>query len=192
MDREIALLIDDRIDESEARMLLGAITGHVRDTGVIVQEGETFRHGLWMVRFYEGEGGSLEIFEPDPAEPTKDRRGAAAALRFYRLTTDLCARFGARFDPPFAGQMAMLSTGISQGASVQGVRYPSPPHMSGWWVTSDEYDGNVGSLRADHLFHLIAARPDLVALLGMPAGWRFDTAASHSPWFDPEVAAASP
>jgi hypothetical protein len=75
-----------------------------------------------------------------------------------------------------------------QGDAVQGVRYPSPEHMSGWWITTDRYDGDIRSLTQEHLYHLTAARPDLARCLALPFGFRFDQASGEDVWFDEQVA----
>lgn len=70
---------------------------------------------------------------------------------------------------------------------MQGVRYPSPEHMSGWWVTTDRYDGDVRTLRHEHLYHLTAARPDLARYVALPFGFRFDLGRHEDVWFDPRT-----
>jgi hypothetical protein len=77
---------------------------------------------------------------------------------------------------------------VLQGDVVQGVRYPSPEHMSGWWITTDRYDGDIRSLTQEHLYHLTAARPDLARYLALPFGFRFDQASGEDVWFDEQVA----
>ena len=67
---------------------------------------------------------------------------------------------------------------------VQGVRYPSPPHMSGWWITTDLYDDDITSLKTVHACHVTAVRPEQARYLALPPGWRFDTARDNI-GFDP-------
>jgi hypothetical protein len=70
---------------------------------------------------------------------------------------------------------------------VQGIRYPSPDHMSGWWITTDRYDGNIKSLRYEHTYHVTAARPALAKYLALPDGFRFNFSAGEEVWFDEKV-----
>jgi hypothetical protein len=63
---------------------------------------------------------------------------------------------------------------VLQGEAVQGVRYPSHEHMSGWWITTDRYAGNIGLLTQEHLYYLTAARPDIARHVALPFGFRFD------------------
>jgi hypothetical protein len=61
--------------------------------------------------------------------------------------------------------------------------------MSGWWITTDRYDGNVTSLKQEHLYHVTARRPDLAPYIALPYGFRFDFAAREDVWFDEGVLA---
>ncbi|WP_259368131.1 MULTISPECIES: hypothetical protein [unclassified Colwellia] len=72
---------------------------------------------------------------------------------------------------------------------MEGVRYPSPEHMSGWWLTTDEYDGNIDSLVTVHFQHIIEKRPELALYMALPFGYRFNLGGeSEHVWFDQEVA----
>jgi hypothetical protein len=59
--------------------------------------------------------------------------------------------------------------------------------MSGWWLTTDRFDGDPASLRGEHVHGVCSVRPDLGSYLALPPGWRFDTR-SGAAWFDPVVA----
>lgn len=87
---------------------------------------------------------------------------------------------------PRSESLVAVSVGVFEGEPVQGVRYRMEPHMSGWVITADAYDGNVSSLRTEHISHLIKSRPDLLRYLCLPVGWRFDTARDDV-WFDESV-----
>ena len=73
---------------------------------------------------------------------------------------------------------------------VQGVRYPSPDPMSGWWITTDQYDGDINSLKREHTSHVTAARPDLAKYLALPTGFRFDLSGREDVWLDEKVSEA--
>jgi len=87
---------------------------------------------------------------------------------------------------PNSNQLTSISRGVYEGQPVQGVRYAMEPHMSGWFITTDDYDGDVESLHNEHLCHVLEKRPDLVDYLCLPIGWRFDTR-RHDVWFDESV-----
>jgi hypothetical protein len=82
--------------------------------------------------------------------------------------------------------MVVISDGVFDGDHVQGVRYPSPEHMSGWWITTDRYDGKVSSLKTIHAYHLTRERPDLAPFLALAVGYRFYSD-NGGVRFDPKV-----
>jgi hypothetical protein len=90
---------------------------------------------------------------------------------------------------PKPDQLVVISEGVYEGDMVEGVRYPSPKHMSGWWLTTDRYDGNIKSLKTVHFHHITERRPDLSGFLGLPFGYRFFSGDGHT-WFDQAVADA--
>jgi hypothetical protein len=157
------------------------------DSGATIRGGETLSYGYWLTLFKEQGRDWLDVWEYNPGA-TDSVRGATLTLRYWRDQHDVCARFGCEFVPPRPDKLVVLSAGVMEGEPVQGVRYPSPEHMSGWWVTTNRYDGDVGSLRREHLYHLTAARPDLAQYLALPHGFRFDLASREDVWLDARVA----
>jgi hypothetical protein len=61
--------------------------------------------------------------------------------------------------------------------------------MSGWLIVTEQYDGDINSLKNHHTYHVTAARPDLAKFLALPCGFRFDQTDGEKAWFDPEAAA---
>ena len=98
-----------------------------------------------------------------------------------------CNHYGVEFHVCNEEQLIVVSEGVvDEKLEVEGVRYPSPNHMSGWWITTDLYDGNTDSLKTIHASHLFEARPDLAPYLGLPYGYRFLLGGeSEHVWFDP-------
>jgi len=64
--------------------------------------------------------------------------------------------------------------------------------MTGWWLTTNRFDGDTKSLKTMHACHLTAARPDLAHLVALPYGFRFDLSHAEDVWFDENVAAEKP
>lgn len=154
--------------------------------GARIRPGETLAYGYWLTKFSSTGDGLLDTWEhqPDAADFVA---GATLTLTYWREQHDICRRHGGEFTPPRPNQIVVVSDGVLEGDAVQGVRYPSPEHMSGWWITTDRYDGNIKSLRHEHLYHLTSARPDLAPLIALPYGFRFDLAHREDVWFDREV-----
>lgn len=163
------------------------VLAYLRQQGAHLRPSQTMSYGYWLVKFQPAGDGALEAWEyggaGDDFVP-----GVTRALIYWRDQQDMCARFDAPFTPPRLDQMAAVSAGVVKGAPVEGVRYPSPAHMSGWWLTTDRYDGNVKSLRVEHLYHVTAARPELARYLALPYGFRFALTDREYVWFDEGVA----
>lgn len=70
-------------------------------------------------------------------------------------------------------QLVVVSDGVLEGDLVEGVRYPSPDHMSGWWIITEKYNGDTATLRTEHFSHLLEKRNDLLKYLDLPYGYRF-------------------
>lgn len=102
---------------------------------------------------------------------------------------ECCQHYEAEYCPVEAAQLVAISKGVLEGRRpVEGVRYPSPKHMSGWWLTTDEYDGDIDSIVTVHFEHIIEARPDLAIYMALPHGYRFDLGGDpEHVWFDEDV-----
>lgn len=104
-----------------------------------------------------------------------------------------CKHYSASYSPVDLNQMVVISQGVYEGMPVEGVRYPSPNHMSGWWLTTDDYDGDANSLKTVHYCHIQKARPDIAIYMALPFGYRFQIGGSdESVWFDQTVANETP
>jgi hypothetical protein len=177
--------------EPAARALLAVVEQYTRETGKRIHAGETMAFGYWLVKFMGADrAGVLEVWEYN-SSATKFVPGAALAMRYWSEQHAVCARAGATFSPPRPDRNAAVSVGVLEGDPVQGVRYPAPAHMSGWYLTTARYDGNASTLKVMHLVHVTAARPDLAQFVALPPGYRFDSG-DGSVRFDQAVAQARP
>lgn len=153
-----------------------------------VESGQTLAYGYWLTKAELVDNRTLVFFEYNQ-EATEFVFGIDRTLTYWRDQTAICKRAQSEFHPPRPDQMVVISEGVYEGDDVEGVRYASPPHMSGWWITTDRYDGNVESLRTVHAHHLSALRPDLAKFLALPHGYRFFSPTGET-WFDEKVAKA--
>ena len=178
----------DTIDlVADAASFLSYVSNYLETTARHIRDQETLAYGYWLTHFAELEGHF------DVNERSIDGKaivpGVTLAVTYWRIQNQLCAKHATAFVPPAGSSLVVVSDGIMNGApSIQGVRYPAPPHMSGWWLTDDGYDGNVSSLTRTHAYHLAAVRPDLVHMLALPYGYRFDLRHHEDVWFDEAVA----
>ncbi len=169
----------------DAQAFLEFVVRYMEQTNARIKPGETLAYGYWLTKFERAQDDYLEVWEYN-ANATKFIEGGMLALTYWRDQHDFCARVGAQFVPPRADKKAAISLGVYEGDSVEAVRYPSPEHMSGWWLTTDRYNGDIKSLRVVHLYHVTAARPELARYLALPNGWRFTS--DGQAWFDEQVA----
>jgi hypothetical protein len=169
----------------EAETFLHFVADYVA-RGNPIAPGETLAYGYWMTQF-RPEEDLLAAWEYN-AGATEYVPGVNLTLGYWRDQHEVCEKYGGAFSPPRPDRLVVISDGVLEGDAVQGVRYPSPEHMSGWWITTDRYDGNVDSLRREHLYHLTAARPDLARYVALPFGFRFDNANGEDVWFDRKAA----
>lgn len=84
-----------------------------------------------------------------------------------------CMKYNVLPSFPTFSQMIIISKGVIDGEQIDAVRYQSPTHMTGWWLTTDYYDGNTSSLKTIHYYHIAFKRPDIVKHLALPFGFRF-------------------
>ena len=102
---------------------------------------------------------------------------------------ECCEHYRATFSPVRPSQLVVISDGVYEGRPVEGVRYPSPDHMSGWWLTTDAYNGDTGSLKTVHFHHIQECRPEIAMYMALPFGYRFQLGGDNeSVWFDEHVA----
>jgi hypothetical protein len=163
------------------------VANYLDQSGAHILDGQTLAYGYWLVKFQAVAAGHvLDAFEYQP-DATGFVEGVSLTLRYWREQHAVCDSAGAIFTPPRPDQMVALSDGVYEGDPVQGVRYPSPAHMSGWWITTGRYNGDIRTLKVVHLYHLTSKRPDLAKYIALPPGFRFSSDPEEVR-FDPKVA----
>ncbi len=187
---ELSVKVTDPLLLGEVESYLHYVLSYMTDHNARIQPGETLAYGYWLTKFELGDDRFLHAWEYN-AEATDFVPALTLTLTYWRDQHEICERFGAHFLPPRPDQLAVISEGVLEGDPLQGVRYPSPDHMSGWWLTTDRYNGDIKSLRREHLYHVTAARPDLARYVALPYGFRFDLAHEEDIWFDKDVAGQS-
>jgi hypothetical protein len=168
---ELSLHVSEPRYLDGASRLLEYVGNYMVENDTRVNPGETLAYGSSVVQFVRESEGFLSIvdFPPSPGTVTAD---AAVSILLEQET--LCADYGAEVHPPSPEQLVVVSEGVIDGDDSQGVRYPSPAHMSGWWITTDRYSGDTNDLRTLHVSHVVEARPDIARMLALPNGWRFN------------------
>ncbi len=175
----------------ECQAFLNYVVTYIEQEGACIRPGETLLYGYWVTKFETGKDEFLEVWESKP-DNTGFVPGATLTLTYWRDQKEVCANAEADFAPPRPDQLVVVSAGVFEGDSVEGVRYPTTGNMSGWWITTDRYNGDIKTLHCEHLYHLTAARPDLARYLALPYGFCFDFLEGERVYFDPEVANEPP
>jgi hypothetical protein len=182
--QEICASVDDVDLGVECRKFVIFVLAYMSE-GQEINPGETMGYGYWIVKAVADDNGRTCFWERSP-DGSDYIPGVSNTLRYWRDQNRVCEAASSLFVPPNAEQMVVISDGVLEGDVVQGVRYPSPNHMSGWWITTDRYDGNVASLRTVHAYHVTSKRPDLAMFLGLAFGYRFYSD-NDEVRFDPKV-----
>lgn len=106
-----------------------------------------------------------------------------------KMQIKCCDFYNTEFTPATMTQLVVISDGVYEGINpIEGVRYPSPEHMSGWWLTTDKYDGNSNSLKTVHFSHILEHRPNVAIYMALPFGYRFILGGDEEyVWFDSNV-----
>lgn len=184
---EVAAAVDSPLLQTDCREFVQYIAQYLT-AGNMIRPGETVKYGYWLTKAELDDRNRLVFWECNP-ETTDFVFGVSAAVTHWRDQHQICRKVGAAFDPPALDQMVVISDGVYEGDEVEGVRYPSPIHMSGWWLTTDRFNGDTSTLKTVHAHHVSARRPDLTQFLALPFGYRFFSPQSDV-WFDQKVAHA--
>ncbi|WP_299363360.1 DUF4261 domain-containing protein [Winogradskyella sp.] len=161
--------------EEDVKFVLDYIIEYFVDSNSQIKNGQTFGFGSWLLQFiFDREYIKLmELKDIDKEGNNLFQFSLSNSIKLYREQFSLCERYGLTPSIPRIGQKIALTTDVYDGSEVNAVRYDSPEHMSGWYLTSNDYDGDIDSLSIDYLFYVIKRRPDLAKFLALPSGYRF-------------------
>ena len=184
---EASVETPDLVDGAKAYLFF--VADYLLKDRKTIRPGETMAYGYWLTKFESMGPDLLEVWEYN-ADATEFVKGASLTLTYWRDQHALCRGYDAEFQPPRPDRLTVISQGVLEGRPVQGARYPSPDDMSGWWITTDLYNGDVSTLKHEHTYHVTAARPDLAKFLALPVGFRYDLSTHEDVWFDQGVLAS--
>jgi hypothetical protein len=161
------------------------VADYASDSNRKIRSGETLTYGFWLVRFDAGSPGLLRTSEFVGATG-EYREGVTFAVDCWEKQSTLCRRMGCEFAPVRADRFAAYTDASMSSEAIHGAHYPSPEHNSGWYFATREYDAAKDQLIVDRLYNVIDKRPELIAYLGLPVGWRFDSPEAKV-FFDREI-----
>ncbi|WP_374018011.1 hypothetical protein ABU162_28710 [Paenibacillus thiaminolyticus] len=148
---------------------------------------QTIAYHSWLVQLCHSSDSLLSVWEAK-SDGDGFREGISYASKVIKEQVELCNKFDVSPDFPQFSQNIVISKGVYDGLGINAVRYSSPEHMTGWWLTTDLYDDNVDSLMNVHYFHVAFNRPDILKYLALPYGFRFYiTDSEEDIWFDEDA-----
>jgi hypothetical protein len=128
-------------------------------------------------------------------------RGVSQCARIWADQSDTCKAFGSPFLPAkYAQKVVHSPEALATGGRIEGIRYPAPAHMSGWWIFDQAYDGDPADaaqlMQITPVFRVLASQPRLASLFGLDAGYAFSISTdpaspaneSRKVWFEDDVA----
>lgn len=185
---ELGICLYDSSLKEAGIQFLEYLGGYLMEHEPKIMIGDTFAYGCWLVKFLREKGGYIMVGEFDPSENMYVEY-MNQSLRLWQDQWQLCSNMEVDFAPPRPDQMIVISDGVYEGATpLEGVRYPSPDHMCGWWLSTDEFEKN-RQMKPVHLQHLLAKRFELAHFLALPFGHRFrvEDGEKSAVWFDGTV-----
>ncbi|WP_187274560.1 hypothetical protein [Paenibacillus sp. N3.4] len=183
---EIRVLSKERL-EIHCQKALIYLIDFIIDTKAVIKPYQTIAYYSWILKLVPHTDFYYDLWELVNDEGLF-AEGIDYTAELISSQEEECTKRGMRPYFPTFGQKLAISKGVYEGMDCDGVRYPSPDHMTGWYITTDLYDGNIDSLMVVHYYHLAFKRPDLLTYLALPHGFRFSKYASNSEaWFDVKV-----
>jgi hypothetical protein len=156
------------------------IIDYILNNRPTIKDNETMSYGLWLIKFVKAED-YFEIYELDESFE-RWQIGADNAIYYMEQQKETCKQNGAEFSVPLFTQKIAISDGVLEGLNVQGIRYKEQEHMSGWYLTTSQYNGDVKNMKVVSMQTLVVARKDLLQFLALPAGYTFGITENNTCW----------
>lgn len=186
IDKELKVIVNQRTNEEYINVLKFVID-NILDSQAEIKQEQTISYYCWVLKFVEFDQESMLLYEVE-AGGTGYINGIDYAIKVFTEQELECSKLKVSAIYSTFNQNIVISKGVYEGLAVEGVRYPSPDHMSGWWLTTDLYDDNINSLMTVHFFHVAFKRPDILKYLALPFGCRFNiNNVAGNAWFDKKV-----
>jgi hypothetical protein len=182
--RELKLLIKKE-EENQYLRILDYLIHYFTDNKPVINNGQTIAYHSWLLKFII----VADIISVYEVQPNGDGfiEGVDYAIGVVTDQERECVKHNATPLFPLFSQMVVISKGVLDGKDIDAVRYSSPSHMTGWWITTELYDDNIESLETIHYYHLAFKRPDIMKYLALSFGFRFQSGHQDKVWFDEKV-----
>lgn len=180
---EFKVLVQGNFEEDYVR-LIKYLIDYVLDYQPKIEPEQTISYHSWLVKLNKTNDSHLAIWEAS-SNGEGFVEGIRYASKVINEQEEMCEKYDVTPVFPQFNQNVVISKGVYEGLGVDAVRYSSPDHMTGWWLTTDLYDDNIDSLMNVHYYHVAFNRPDLLKYVALPFGFRFYiTEHEEDIWFD--------
>ncbi|WP_330747206.1 immunity protein Imm33 domain-containing protein [Chryseobacterium sp. CP-77] len=171
ISKEIRVTIGNNLPENYIGVIK-YIIDYIVDSKPIISENQNIGYYSWLLQFRLDEDSCYEIYEAN-LDGSGFNKGCDTAISVVRQQSEMCLQHDLIPLFPNFNQSIVISDGVYEGKDVEGIRYDSPHDESGWYLITDDYDGNIKSLKMVHFYHVAFARPDILQYLAIPFGYRF-------------------
>lgn len=169
--KEIRLNIGKQ-NEKDYIEVIKYIIDYVVNENQIISDNQTIAYYSWALKFKIQDNSYFELFEISE-NGDNFNKGCDLTISIIRSQSEICSQCELIPVFPNFSQQIVISKGVYEGKDIEGIRYESPEHMSGWWLITDDYDDNIESLMTVHYYHVAFKRPDILKYLALPYGYRF-------------------
>ncbi len=169
--KEIKLAIGKNQPENYIEVIK-YIVDYIIDSKPVISENQNIGYYSWLLQFRLHEDNFYELYEVN-SDGSGFNKGCDTAISVVREQGEIC--WQQNFVPLFPNfnQSVVISDGVYEGKDIEGIRYDSPQNESGWYLITDDYNGDIKSLKMVHFYHIAFARPDILKYLAIPFGHRF-------------------
>ena len=173
--------------------LLEVIRDYCKRGEVKLTPGESIQYGFWGLRLIQTDDPLMLECRALAPNGRDIQECVDPAIIYWNDQHRLCELAKTPFEPPSFFSLTSLDDGVVNGRAIRGIRYKPIGAMSGWWLTSDVYDGTNARMRNEHTSHLADICPSIIQFLALPVGYCFYSSRANSQyWFDEEVAREEP
>jgi len=173
-------------DINEYTNVLNYLIDYCIDSKPEIKPDQTISYHSWLLKCVLTSDSYYDLWEANK-DGEDFTEGVDYSIKMIQEQHEMCKRFNVIPSFPTFSQKIVISKGVYEGLPIEAVRYPSPNHMTGWWLTTEQYDGNIKSLMPVHYFHVAFKRPDLIKYLALPNGYRFFAGKEEDIWYDQKV-----
>ncbi|WP_330745911.1 immunity protein Imm33 domain-containing protein [Chryseobacterium sp. CP-77] len=171
LDKEIRVAIGDHQSENYVDVIK-YIIDYIVDSKPIISENQNIGYYSWLLQFRLDGDNCYDLYEAN-SDGSGFNKGCDTAISVVRQQSEICWEQNLIPLFPNFNQSVVISDGVYEGKDIEGIRYDSPQDETGWYLITDDYNGDIKSLKMVHFYHVAFARHDIMKYLAIPPGYRF-------------------